>query len=68
MQSPDGGVLAVLRRWEASGGTWRVVRRTPGRVELELLTCDAGEVMQHLDAAPDDDLLGHLRGRTRSDD
>ena len=61
--------LAVLRRWEQSGGAWRVVRRAPGRLELELLTCDAGEVMQRLTAAPPDPALEqHRAGRDASDD
>jgi hypothetical protein len=49
--------LAVLRRWEDSGGTWRVVVRTPERLVVELLTCDAGEVMDRLVAAPPDGAL-----------
>ena len=61
--------LAVLRRWEDSGGTWRVAVRRPGRLELDLLTCDAGEVMQRLVAAPPEpDLEEHLAGREASDD
>jgi hypothetical protein len=61
--------LAVLRRWEQSGGAWRVVLRAPGRLELELLTCDAGEVMQRLTADPPDPALErHLAGRDASDD
>ncbi len=69
MESGDAGhALAVLRRWEESGGVWRVVLRAPGRLELELLTCDAGEVMQRLTAAPPDPALErHLAGREASD-
>ncbi len=68
VEGPDGGVLAALRRWEASGGTWRVVRRRGERVELELLSCDAGEVMQRLQADGDPAVEAHLRGRDRSED
>ena len=61
--------LAVLQRWEESGGAWRVVLRRPGRLELDLLTCDAGEVMQRLVAAPPDPSLEqHLAGRDASDE
>ncbi len=68
MDGPDG-VLAALQRWEGSGGTWRVVLRAPDRLELELLTCDAGEVMQHLTAAPPSPALQrHLAGRDASDE
>jgi hypothetical protein len=45
-------VLAALLRWEESGGTWRVLVRRPARLELELLTCDGGEVMGRLVAEP----------------
>lgn len=48
----DDDPLAVLRRWEDAGGTWRVVLDRPGRLELELLTCDGGEVMGQVVAAP----------------
>jgi hypothetical protein len=65
----SGDPLAVLRRWEDSGGTWRVVLRTPGRLEVELLTCDAGEVMHRLSSAPPDPALErHLAGRDASDE
>ena len=64
-----GDPLAVLRRWEESGGAWRVALRAPGRLDLELLTCDAGEVMQRLTAAPPDAALEeHLAGRSTSDE
>jgi hypothetical protein len=64
-----GDPLAVLRRWEQSGGAWRVVLRMPGRLELELLSCDAGEVMQRVTAAPPDpELERHLAGRDASDE
>jgi hypothetical protein len=56
--------LDVLRRWEGSGGTWRVVVRTPDRLVLELATCDAGEVMGRLETAPPDaDLAAHVGER-----
>jgi hypothetical protein len=49
--------LGVLRRWEDAGGTWRVVVRAPERLVVELLTCDAGEVMDRLVSAPPDHAL-----------
>jgi hypothetical protein len=53
--------LTALRRWEDSGGTWRVVVRAPERLVVELLTCDAGEVMGRLVAAPPDaDFEGYV--------
>jgi hypothetical protein len=69
MQEADADpLLAQLRRWEDSGGTWRVAVRAPGRLELDLLTCDAGEVMQRLAATPPSPALEqHLGGRSASD-
>jgi hypothetical protein len=68
MQDADP-LLAQLRRWEDSGGTWRVAVRTPDRLELDLLTCDAGEVMQKLAATPPSPALEqHLAGRDASDE
>jgi hypothetical protein len=59
-------VLAALRRWEESGGTWRIVVRRPARLELELLTCDGGEVMGRLVAAPPDPQLEGYVSRSGS--
>jgi hypothetical protein len=59
------GALAQLRRWEASGAHWRVLRGpTPpgGELEIALLSCDAGEEMGRLRSA-DPDLLGHVGDR-----
>jgi hypothetical protein len=54
----DRDPLAVLRRWEDSGGTWRVVVRSPERLVVELLSCDAGEVMDRVVVAPPGGALG----------
>ena len=43
-----GADLDVLRRWEAGGATWRVLARTPGELDVALLTCDAGEQVGRL--------------------
>ena len=57
----------VLRRWERSGGHWRVLSRSDTSVVLGLFSCDGGEEMHRLTAASGDlDTL--LSGRTRSDD
>jgi hypothetical protein len=45
---PDESPLAILRRWEDSGGTWRIVRHDDLGADLELLTCSGGEVMGRL--------------------
>lgn len=57
----------VLRRWETSGGHWRVLSRSDTSVVLGLFSCDGGEEMHRLTAAGAEiDPL--LAGRTRSDD
>ncbi len=37
-----------LKRWEAAGGTWRVIAQREGFVHLALLTCSGGEEMAQL--------------------
>ena len=57
----------VLRRWETSGGHWRVLSRTDASVVLGLFSCDGGEEMHRLTAASVE-LDALLAGRKRSDD
>jgi hypothetical protein len=59
--------LAVLRRWEVSGGIWVVRSRDARGVDVALLTCDAGEEMARI-ASADPALLAYLGTRNRSDD
>ncbi len=40
--------LARLLRWESAGGTWELVAAEAGWVEVDLLTCTGGEVMDRL--------------------
>lgn len=35
--------LETLRRWETSGGHWRVLSRSPAGLLVSLLRCDGGE-------------------------
>ena len=51
--------LAILQRWENSGGTWRLVSNDCDAVVLELLTCSGGEVMGHL-RSDDPTVLAHV--------
>jgi hypothetical protein len=64
-ERPDDHV-DVLRRWEAAGALWRVVGRSPGHVEIVLLTCDAGEEMGRL-ASDHPEVLAYIGDRTASD-
>ncbi len=59
--------LAVVRRWEDSGGLWRVLTRSGSGVQVALLTCDAGEEMARVTSS-DPDLLSYLAGRDASDE
>jgi hypothetical protein len=64
--TPDTA-LEQLRRWEQSGGVWRVLS-TPGpALEVALLTCDAGEEMARV-RSTDPRLAAYVDGRTGSDD
>jgi hypothetical protein len=45
-----------LQRWAEAGAVWRVVVRTGEDVEIALLTCDAGEVVDRFRSA-DPELL-----------
>ena len=62
-----GADLEVLRRWESGGAAWRVLARTPGRLDVALLTCDAGEQVGRLVSA-DPELLTYVGERTSSED
>lgn len=57
--------LEALRRWEASGATWQVINgaaTTEHEVEIELLACTGGEVVD-LIRSSDADLLSYVRHR-----
>lgn len=56
-----------LERWEASGGGWRVVRRTGEEIILALLTCDGGTEMDRITSS-DPDLLALVGDRLSSED
>ena len=59
--------LEALRRWETSGAVWQVLDRSPVRLEIALLTCDAGEQVGRL-VSTEPDLREHVGERTRSDE
>lgn len=51
--------LERLRRWEAAGGEWHVVRLTPTGAKVALERCDLGEVVDSI-TSDDPDFLAHL--------
>ena len=61
----DERPLAVLQRWEASGGTWRTRRLAPGYAEVVLCTCH-GEPVDAL-RSHDPALLASLAERPSSE-
>ena len=62
-----GADFDVLRRWESGGATWRVLARTPGGLDVALLTCDGGEQVGRL-VSTEPDLLAYVGDRTTGDD
>ncbi|MEV4640636.1 DUF309 domain-containing protein [Actinoplanes sp. NPDC049548] len=64
--APGTSPLELLRRWEDSGATWRVLGRSPGAVVVALLSCDAGEEVDRLHAT-DPEVLAYIGARDRSD-
>lgn len=64
--APDTA-LEQLRRWEESGGVWRVLPVPGPALEVALLTCDAGEEMARL-RSDDPRLRAYVGGRSGSDD
>ena len=53
--------VSKLQRWELSGATWRVLRRSQDSAEVELCTC-TGEPMERLTSS-DPGLLEFLDAR-----
>ncbi len=64
---PRDDPAEALRRWEDSGGHWRVLRRSETAVVVGLFTCDGGEEMERVEASPSElDVV--MAGRDRSHD
>lgn len=59
--------VEVLLRWELFGARWRVLSRTETRLEIALLTCSGGEIVDHLDST-DPRLLAYVGTRASSDE
>jgi len=51
--------LQTLVRWRDSGGTWRVLARTPAGLRIALLTCAGDEQMGELGSS-DPQLLAYV--------
>lgn len=51
--------LDQLRRWEDSGGTWRVQRCGADGVTVALLRCDGGEIVDRISSS-DPELRAYL--------
>ncbi len=57
----------VLRRWEDSGATWRVVSRSGTELRIALITCTGDEEMDRVISA-DPALVEFVGDRTSSED
>ena len=64
---PTAEVTAVLRRWEAAGGLWRVLARDAGTITVGLYRCDGGEEVDRIVSA-EPPLAEFLAGRGSSED
>ena len=58
--------VEVLLRWAGSGAIWRVLARTPERLEIVLLACTGDEEMGRLTSS-DPELLAFVGDRAGSD-
>lgn len=63
---PPGGLVQVLRRWEDSGGQWRVLEAREDWIDIALVSCD-GEQMSRVSSARTSVLTSYLAGRTSSE-
>ena len=61
---PDDPV-AVLRRWQQSGGIWEVLAGTGNQVTVRLCRCDGGEEVDRI-SSDDPALPAFLAGRSSS--
>ncbi|WP_067657765.1 hypothetical protein [Nocardia harenae] len=60
-------LVAILRRWTGSGGTWRVVAGNAGAITVALLPCTGGEEVDRL-VSDDPALRAYIGGRAGSED
>jgi len=64
---PTSSALDDLRRWQDSGGLWRVLVRTPEWLHIALVTCSTGEEMTRL-VTSDPQVLDFVGDRCSSED
>lgn len=67
--STENELVEALRRWEDSGGHWRVLSTDHDghSVVFGLFTCDGGELMSQVSGSRTEALETFLAGRARSD-
>lgn len=64
---PADDPVGVLRRWEDSGGVWRVLGAAGGVSTVGLCTCTAGEEADRL-VSSSPALAAYVGGRVRCDE
>ena len=65
--SERGTAVEKLRRWQLSGGLWRVMSRTSSGLTVALLACDADEEVDTL-TCEDAEVLDYIGGLSTSED
>ena len=65
---PPGGLVEILRRWELSGGHWKVLRSSDMWVDIGLFSCDGTQQMSRVSGVRTSVLRGYLDGRASSAD
>lgn len=63
-----GGLVDVLRRWEESGGEWRVLSTGDEWINVGLFACDGKEEMSRVSGTRTSVLRSYLGGRLSSTD
>lgn len=64
--NPVNDPVAILERWEAAGGTWRVLVQRDDAITISLCQCDGdAEADRFTSTSPE--LARYLAGRTRND-
>jgi hypothetical protein len=61
----DEHALEALRRWEQSGASWALRSLDAGVAQVDLISCDGGELMGHLVSSEPDFVAYVVDGQER---
>jgi hypothetical protein len=65
-ESVKESALENLQRWEAAGGHWQILSRSPSGLVVALLRCDGGEEAYRF-TSPDPALAAYIGDRETSE-